>query len=67
MIEVDQKLFIIGGYDCKSYLFEENYLLDIWSFDFTQVCFKKENLSGPNQESLKRSNHSAIYYKPHNS
>lgn len=41
--------------------------MDVWSFDFNAVCFKQEKLTGPAVEGLKRSNHCAVYYKPHNS
>lgn len=50
------KLFNVGS-----------YLGDVWEFDFSTMLFTEMKLEGPDAGSLNRSNHTAIYYKPHDS
>ena len=69
-------LYIIGGYDGKYKTFSQmtknnyklllgSYLGDIWEFDFETMKFAKLSLEGPDVNAMSRSNHTAVYYAPH--
>jgi hypothetical protein len=44
-----------------------NYLGDVWEFDFETMCFTDIKLEGPDSAAINRSNHTAVFYKEHNS
>ena len=44
-----------------------SYLGDVWELDFEQMKFTKMTLEGPDVNILSRSNHTAVYYAPHES
>ena len=44
-----------------------SYLGDVWEMDFDQMRFTKMALEGPDVNILSRSNHTAVYYAPHES
>lgn len=47
--------------------FVGSYLGDVWEFDFESMKFTKMTLEGPDINILSRSNHTAVYYAPHES
>jgi len=44
-----------------------SYLGDVWEFDFSTMLFTEMKLEGPDAANINRSNHTAIYYGPHDS
>ncbi len=42
-----------------------SYLGDVWEFDFSTMQFTEMKLEGPDAGNINRSNHTAIYYGPH--
>lgn len=70
-VEALNRMFIIGGY-------QGQYLGDIWMHDFRQLRYTKlqieSTLANPSlqeaeevRQLLFRSNHTSVFYKPHNS
>ncbi len=66
-------LFIAKSYFHFDILIKNNlnfvgsYLGDVWEFDFELMKFTKMSLEGPDVNILCRSNHTAVYYAPHES
>lgn len=58
-VAAHSKMFIIGGY-------QGQYLGDIWEFDFAKCRYIEHSLEGEDSSLLSRSNHTSIFYEPHN-
>jgi hypothetical protein len=55
------------GFDDLTHFHIGSYLGDVWYFDFSTLNFTEVKLEGEDKALLSRSNHTAVFYKPHNS
>lgn len=78
-VSANNRIYIISGYEGKLRPSQldtgvnstshsiGSYLGDVWFFDFQTLQFGQLHIQGEDKSLLSRSNHTAVFYKPHNS